>query len=91
MATMEAVRIHAFGGPDVLKIEEAPRPEPKDGEVLIKVHAAGVNPVDWRIRKATPTTSFRSCRDGTSPVSSRRMGDSGKVKPVVERRARRKS
>ena len=51
MATMRAVRLHAFGGPDVLKIEEAPRPEPKDGEVLIKVHAAGVNPVDWKIRE----------------------------------------
>jgi NADPH:quinone reductase-like Zn-dependent oxidoreductase len=51
MATMKAVRIHAFGGPDVLKIEEAPRPEPGSGEVLIKVHAAGVNPIDWKIRE----------------------------------------
>lgn len=51
MATMRAVRIHAFGGPDVLKIEQIPRPEPGPGEVLIRVHAAGVNPVDWKIRE----------------------------------------
>jgi NADPH:quinone reductase-like Zn-dependent oxidoreductase len=51
MATMRAVRLHAFGGPDVLNIEETPRPEPKSGEALIRVHAAGVNPVDWKIRE----------------------------------------
>jgi NADPH:quinone reductase-like Zn-dependent oxidoreductase len=50
MATMKAVRIRAYGGPDVLKYEEAPRPTPGRGEVLIQVHAAGVNPVDWKIR-----------------------------------------
>lgn len=48
--TMHAVRIHGFGGSDVLIYEQAPRPRPEAGEVLIKVHAAGVNPVDWKIR-----------------------------------------
>jgi NADPH:quinone reductase-like Zn-dependent oxidoreductase len=47
---MKAVRIHKFGGPRVLKYEDAPRPEPKEDELLIRVHAAGVNPADWQIR-----------------------------------------
>ena len=48
--TMKAVRIHKYGGPRVLKYEDAPRPEPKEDELLIRVHAAGVNPADWQIR-----------------------------------------
>lgn len=47
--TMKAVRIHEFGGPDKLVYEDAPKPEPKDGEVLIKIAAAGINPVDGMI------------------------------------------
>src|SRR5262245_45887513 len=48
--TMKAVRIHEFGKPEVLKYEDAPRPEPKANELLIRVSAAGVNPVDWKLR-----------------------------------------
>jgi NADPH:quinone reductase-like Zn-dependent oxidoreductase len=51
METMKAVRIHQYGGPDVLRYEDAPRPNPGSGEVLIRVHAAGVNPVDWKVRE----------------------------------------
>lgn len=47
---MKAVRIHAFGGPELLKYEDAPRPEPAAGEVCIRVRAAGVNPFDGKIR-----------------------------------------
>ena len=43
---MKAIRIHAFGGPEVLVYEDAPRPEPAAGEVLVKVHATALNPVD---------------------------------------------
>lgn len=50
MEKMEAVRIHQYGGPEELKVEEVPRPQAAAGEVLIRVHAAGVNPVDWKIR-----------------------------------------
>ncbi|WP_296945784.1 NADP-dependent oxidoreductase [uncultured Massilia sp.] len=48
--TMKAVRLHAFGGPDVLRYEDAPMPAPGPGEVLVRVHAAGVNPPDWYLR-----------------------------------------
>ncbi len=48
---MKAVRIHQFGGPDVLQVEDLPMPEPGPGEMRIQVMAAGVNPVDWKIRK----------------------------------------
>src|SRR2546423_4686802 len=48
--TMKAVVIHKYGGPEVLKYEDVPRPEPKDDQLLIRVIAAGVNPVDGMIR-----------------------------------------
>jgi NADPH:quinone reductase-like Zn-dependent oxidoreductase len=44
---MKAVRVHEFGGPEVLTYEEVPRPSPAGGEVLVRVRAAGVNPPDW--------------------------------------------
>lgn len=47
---MKAIVAHQFGGPEVLKLEEVPRPEPTEQQVLIKVIAAGVNPVDAMIR-----------------------------------------
>ena len=48
---MKAVRIHAFGGPEVLQIEEIARPVPAADEILIKVYASGVNPADWVVRE----------------------------------------
>jgi NADPH:quinone reductase-like Zn-dependent oxidoreductase len=48
---MKAVIIHAYGGPEVLKLEDVPRPEPKEDEILIRVIAASVNPVDAAIRQ----------------------------------------
>jgi NADPH:quinone reductase-like Zn-dependent oxidoreductase len=47
---MRAVRQHALGGPEVLVVENVPRPEPGPTEVLVRVVAAGVNPVDWKVR-----------------------------------------
>jgi len=48
---MKAVRIHRFGGPDVIAVEDIPAPTPGDDEILLRVHAASVNPVDYKIRE----------------------------------------
>ena len=48
---MQAIRIHNYGGPEVLTLEDAPQPTPQSGEVLARVHAASVNPIDWKIRE----------------------------------------
>jgi NADPH:quinone reductase-like Zn-dependent oxidoreductase len=49
-AMMKAVCIHEYGGIDKLKYEDVPRPTPADDEMLVRVHAAGINPVDDKIR-----------------------------------------
>src|SRR3954469_11529390 len=56
--TMKAVRFHNYGSPEVLVYEDAPKPEPAAGEVLVKVHATSVNPIDWKVR-AGQLRSFR--------------------------------
>ena len=48
--TMHAILIRRFGGPDVVELAEIPVPEPRTGEVLVKVEAASLNPVDYKIR-----------------------------------------
>ena len=48
--TMKAIRQHEFGGPEVLRYEDAPLPELNPGEVLVRVHAVGINPPDWYLR-----------------------------------------
>jgi NADPH2:quinone reductase len=47
---MRAIRVHRFGGPEVLTLDQVPDPEPGPGEVLVEVHAAGVNPADTYVR-----------------------------------------
>src|SRR5882672_3745318 len=47
---MKTIRIHQYGGPEVLKLEDVQRPTPGPGELLIKVQAASVNPFDWKVR-----------------------------------------
>ncbi|HXG46466.1 MAG TPA: NADPH:quinone reductase [Methylomirabilota bacterium] len=47
---MKAIRVERFGGPEVLQLAEIPRPKPGAGEVLVKIHAIGVNPVDTYFR-----------------------------------------
>jgi len=55
---MKAIIIHEFGGPEVLKLEDIPIPKPAADEVLIKVYASGVNPVDYKIRKGLRKEKF---------------------------------
>jgi NADPH:quinone reductase-like Zn-dependent oxidoreductase len=50
MDTNRAVRIHRFGGAEMLEVENLPMPQPQDDEVVVRVHAASVNPVDYKIR-----------------------------------------
>ena len=47
---MKAVVVHQYGGPEVLKLEEYPDPAAGPGEVLVRVAATSVNPIDWKIR-----------------------------------------
>lgn len=48
---MQAVRVHQYGGPEVLTLERIPVPTPASDEILIRVHAVGVLPVDWAYRQ----------------------------------------
>src|SRR6185369_16941559 len=69
---MKAIRVTAFGGPEVLKLEEVPTPQPGPGEVLVRIHAAGVNPVETYIRAGTyarlPNLPYTPGNDGAGVV-----------------------
>ena len=56
---MNAIRMHSYGGPEVLQYEDAPRPQIRKGEVLVRVHAAGVNPLDWKVRSGSLNGSIQ--------------------------------
>jgi len=64
-ATMKAVRIHDYGDASKLVFEDAPKPSPAKGQMLVKVRAAGVNPVDWKIRSGM----FRGGLDFPMPAT----------------------
>ena len=71
---MKAIRVHAFGGPDVLKLEEMPDPKAGPGEIVVRVRAAGVNPVDAYIHSGTyvrkPALPYTPGQDGAGEVES---------------------
>ena len=50
---MKAIQVHEFGGPEVLKLDEIPTPQPAAGQILVRVHAAGVNPYDTYMRNGS--------------------------------------
>ena len=69
---MKAIRVHEFGEPEVLRLEEVPQPQPAPGQVLVRMHAIGVNPVDTYIRAGTypqkPATPYIPGNDGAGVV-----------------------
>ena len=69
---MKAIRVHEFGGPDVLKLEEVPDPRPGPGQVVVRIHAAGVNPVETYIRSgeyaSKPQLPYTPGNDGAGVV-----------------------
>ncbi|HET8676161.1 MAG TPA: NADPH:quinone reductase [Blastocatellia bacterium] len=71
---MKAIRIHEFGGPDVLKLEEAPDPAPGPGQVIVRMHAIGVNPVDTYIREGRhavkPSLPYTPGSDGAGTIEA---------------------
>jgi len=50
---MKAIRIHSYGGPEQMQLEDAPVPTCGTGDLLVRVVAAGVNPIDWKIRSGS--------------------------------------
>jgi NADPH:quinone reductase-like Zn-dependent oxidoreductase len=73
---MQAVLIRETGSPEVLHYEEADRPDPGDGQVLIRVHAAAVNPTDWKARRGLSETRLPAVlgRDVSGTVELSRAG-----------------
>ena len=51
---MKAIRVHEFGGPEVLRLDDVPEPLPGAGQVVVRVRAVGVNPVDTYMRSGAP-------------------------------------
>jgi NADPH2:quinone reductase len=81
---MKAIRVHEFGGPENLKWEEIPTPKPAAGQVLVRVHAAGVNPYDTYMRAGMyavkPPLPYTPGSDAAGVIEA--VGDAvKKVKP----------
>jgi NADPH:quinone reductase len=81
---MKAIQVHKFGGPEVLELKEIPTPKPGQGQILVRVHAAGVNPYDTYMRNGTyaikPPLPYIPGSDAAGVVEA--IGDGvKKVKP----------
>lgn len=78
---MKAIRVHQFGGPDVLRLEELPTPTPGPRQVLVRLHAAGVNPVDTYVRSGVygrkPELPFTPGSDGAGVIEAAGEGVQG--------------
>lgn len=80
---MKAISVEQFGEPEVMKLVELPQPQPSAGQVLVRMHAAGVNPVETYIRAGTyprkPALPFTPGNDGAGVVEQ--VGDDVKLRP----------
>jgi NADPH2:quinone reductase len=69
---MKAILVHEFGGPEVLRLEDVPTPQPGSGQVLVRMHAIGVDPVETYIRAGTyarlPALPYTPGNDGAGVV-----------------------
>src|SRR6266496_6567712 len=69
---MKAIRVYEFGGPEVLRLDEVPTPRPGPSEVVVRMHAAGVNPVETYIRAGKyarlPALPYTPGNDGAGVV-----------------------
>lgn len=78
---MKAIRVHEFGAPEVMRLEETPDPVPGPGQVVVRVHAAGVNPIDAYIRSglyaAKPSLPYTPGMDAAGIVESTGEGVAG--------------
>jgi len=81
---MKAILVRQFGGPEVLKLEEVPTPKPAAGQVVVRIHAAGVNPYDTYMRAGTyaqkPPLPYTPGSDGAGVIEAVGEGVK-KVKP----------
>jgi len=80
---MKAIVYHSYGTADVLKSEDIPKPIPKDDQVLIRVQAAALNPLDWRMLGGVPLP-FRVMMKMATPTAERAVGIGRDVAGVVE-------
>jgi NADPH:quinone reductase len=81
---MKAIQVHQFGGPEVLELREIPTPKPGPGQILVRVHASGVNPYDTYMRNGTyavkPSLPYTPGSDAAGTVEAV-GGGVKKVKP----------
>jgi NADPH2:quinone reductase len=73
---MKAIVVREYGEPEVMKLEDVPTPEPGDGQVLVKVEAAGVNPVDTYLRTGihAHAPELPTHPEKTAPVPFEKLG-----------------
>ena len=72
---MRALRIHAYGGPEVMRLDDVPAPEAAQGELVVRIHAASVNPIDWKMREGLMQAPLPRTlgRDGAGMAAGKRV------------------